>query len=171
MRCRGCDVELVASNWPASRRAKGEYWCRKCLGTKRQRWREMHRERDRLNQRNWLQRNRSRILEQRRLRTLKLKLKVFAHYGTACQCCGQTGEAFLTIDHVNNGGDKHRRELFGTNTGGSAFYRWLVKQNYPKEYQLLCWNCNCGRRINGGICPHRESVSATNRCCAGQETK
>lgn len=23
------------------------------------------------------------------------------------------------------------------------------------RYQLLCFNCNCGRHRNGGVCPHK----------------
>jgi hypothetical protein len=23
------------------------------------------------------------------------------------------------------------------------------------QFQLMCWNCNCGRRLNDGICPHQ----------------
>lgn len=26
--------------------------------------------------------------------------------------------------------------------------------NYPEGYQVLCYNCNCGKSINNGICPH-----------------
>lgn len=38
---------------------------------------------------------------------------------------------------------------------GYDFYRWLRKHSYPKgNFRLLCFNCNCGRELNGGICPH-----------------
>lgn len=46
--------------------------------------------------------------------------------------------------------------------GGDAALRkrrhveWLARHKYPEGFQLLCWNCNCGRAINGGICPHEE---------------
>jgi hypothetical protein len=26
---------------------------------------------------------------------------------------------------------------------------------------VLCWNCNCGRAKNGGICPHHSSSSSS----------
>lgn len=68
---------------------------------------------------------------------------VFAHYGTSCACCGDTEN--LTIDHVNGGGNAHRRELSGRDAaggGGVLFYRWLVKQGFPAGYQTMCRRCN-----------------------------
>lgn len=83
------------------------------------------------------------------------KMKVINHYGGKCACCGENKSAFLTIDHVNNNGNDHRKTMPG---GGSstATYRWIIKNNYPTDLQLLCWNCNCGKQINGGICPHKD---------------
>lgn len=69
----------------------------------------------------------------------------------ACACCGETGLLFLSLDHVNGGGRQHRRE-----TGGGGFYVWLRKNNYPAGFQVLCHNCNLGRELNGGICPHKQ---------------
>lgn len=33
-------------------------------------------------------------------------------------------------------------------------YRWAILNGFPDELQLLCFNCNCGRQRNGGVCPH-----------------
>jgi len=85
------------------------------------------------------------------------KLAAFNAYGGCrCACCGETNPKFLTIDHVFGGGNKHRK----TNNIGN-FYNWLKGQNYPEGYQVLCYNCNCARGHNGGVCPHVEQrVSA-----------
>lgn len=34
-------------------------------------------------------------------------------------------------------------------------YQSLRKQGYSKDLglQVLCWNCDCGRDVNGGVCP------------------
>lgn len=80
----------------------------------------------------------------------RLREKVFDHYGWVCKCCGEIEPAFLTIDHVDNGGTQHRKEI----GGGTCFYRWLIKNNFPEEFQTLCWNCNCGRKLD--ICPHKK---------------
>ena len=82
----------------------------------------------------------------------EIKRMVINEYGGCCSCCGEKEMAFLTIDHVLNNGSKHRKEI-GT---GHNIYNWLVKMNYPKnDYQVLCFNCNQGRYINGGVCPHK----------------
>jgi len=80
-----------------------------------------------------------------------LKDGVIAAYGGKCVCCGETIRQFLTIDHKNGGGTKHREEMFGGATTG--LYRWLKKHNYPPEYQVLCFNCNCAKGFHGE-CPH-----------------
>ncbi len=82
------------------------------------------------------------------------KDKVFNYYGGyVCKCCGETIKCFLTIDHINGGGSKHRKENKG---GGKFTYRWIVKNGFPEGFQVLCFNCNSGRALNGGICPHKE---------------
>ena len=77
-----------------------------------------------------------------------IKKQVFDHYGRICRCCGETIEQFLTIDHINGNGRQHIKEA------GMPLYHWIVKHSFPEDLRTLCWNCNCGRRINGGICPH-----------------
>lgn len=83
---------------------------------------------------------------------------VYGAYGNQCVCCGETNPFFLSIDHVNNDGNKHRRtKLRKDGTPGYSntyLYREIIKNNYPDAYQLLCMNCNMGKQRNGGICPH-----------------
>lgn len=82
----------------------------------------------------------------------KTKQKVFDAYGGAkCACCGEDMLAFLTLDHINNDGNKHRKEINRT-----YIYNWVVKNNFPPLFQVLCYNCNQGKRMNGGICPHKK---------------
>jgi hypothetical protein len=87
------------------------------------------------------------------------KDKVFDLLGHECACCGESEEIFLTLDHVHNDGADHRREL-GSQHGGSStdkVWRWLVKNpDQVDRFQILCYNCNCGRRDNGGVCPHQK---------------
>lgn len=78
--------------------------------------------------------------------------EVLKHYGKRCECCGETAVEFLTIDHINGGGNKHRREL--GNRGGYRFYLWLIRNNYPDGYRVLCFNCNCAIAFSGA-CPHQ----------------
>lgn len=87
----------------------------------------------------------------------QVKEQVFAHYGKQCACCGEDEPIFLTLDHMNNDGADHRRELLpGTPRGASAdaVWRWVVKNDFPDTFQILCFNCNCGKQANG-VCPHQ----------------
>lgn len=80
----------------------------------------------------------------------ELKQTIVNEYGSKCVCCGEKHVEFLTIDHIDGSGGKHRKEV----GSGIKFYRWLVKQNFPKDnYRLLCFNCNCSIG-HSGYCPH-----------------
>src|SRR6267378_97820 len=82
----------------------------------------------------------------------------YAYGGYICACCGETEKRFLSIDHIDGGGNKHRKET-GMKSG-SEFYIWLRLQNYPAGYQVLCYNCNLGKRHNNNVCPHKEKRMA-----------
>lgn len=82
----------------------------------------------------------------------KLKAEVYSHYGSVCSCCGEGNQGFLSIDHVNGGGFQHRRAV----GGGLAILYDIKKRGFPPDFQVLCFNCNLGRQLNGGTCPHRE---------------
>lgn len=92
--------------------------------------------------------------EQRREAHRKQRLAALQAYSNetpSCVCCGEQMLVFLSLDHMNGGGSKQRKE-----TGGGGFYAWLRRHNYPAGFQVLCHNCNLGRQINGGTCPHQE---------------
>jgi hypothetical protein len=80
----------------------------------------------------------------------KCRDRVFNNYGRRCTCCGESDLRLLTIDHINGGGTKQTKEI------GGNFYLWLIKNGFPPYFQVLCHNCNSGREINKGICPHFE---------------
>jgi hypothetical protein len=80
----------------------------------------------------------------------RMRLAVFAAYGGKCECCGEDTYEFLTIDHINGGGRRHREEIGGS---GSSIYSWLRRNNFPAGFQILCMNCNFAAGKFGG-CPH-----------------
>lgn len=86
----------------------------------------------------------------------KIKYEVVKHYSDGkmnCRCCGECEYLFLTVDHINNNGSKERKLHKG---GGHHNYRRLIKLNFPSGYQILCYNCNCGRaRTHDKVCPHK----------------
>lgn len=79
------------------------------------------------------------------------RLETLAAYGGACKCCGEATPEFLAVDHVNNNGAEHRREIGSKNLAG-----WLRKNGFPQEgFQLLCHNCNMAKEFYGeGSCIH-----------------
>lgn len=111
-------------------------------------------------------------LEQKRARSLKWKKKqtaamirsrgdkrklkvIMAYGGLKCQCphgCDITALEFLTIDHIKGGGCKHRKEI------KANILSWLIKNNFPPGFRILCMNCNMslGRR---GYCPHERKAA------------
>lgn len=84
-----------------------------------------------------------------------LKDEVYTAYGGwRCACCGETERSFLTIDHVNQDGAKMRKS--GKHSSPERMYRWLKKKGFPDGYQILCMNCQFGRKHNDGVCPHQK---------------
>ena len=82
----------------------------------------------------------------------KVKEKVLDHYGHVCVCCGETDIRVLGMDHIHGGGKKHREEINCLRS--ISFNRYLIEHNFPDDVQVMCMNCNCGRQVNGGVCPH-----------------
>ncbi len=92
-------------------------------------------------------------------RCLGYKKTVMMYYSNGtmkCACCGETHIEFLTIDHINNDGAKHRKDI--NSGGGHSFYRWLINNNFPQGYRVLCFNCNCSLGMYG-YCPHQKGES------------
>jgi hypothetical protein len=98
------------------------------------------------------------IRNRQRYATQRLKMDVLTHYAgprPRCKCCGEDQILFLTLDHINGGGNAHRRSIFGKKSGN--MYYWIRKNNYPVGFQVLCWNCNCGKR-QLAQCPHQSNM-------------
>ena len=91
------------------------------------------------------------------LRRIALRTAVYEGYGNQCACCGETEHKFLSIDHVNNDGNKDR--AIWRNGVSYTMYRQIIREGFPKRFQLLCYNCNVGKHRNKGICPHQDSCS------------
>lgn len=92
----------------------------------------------------------------------KLKAETFSAYGgPVCACCGESDIRFLSLDHIHNNGADERRAMTGQNRVPSTNqYRALKKAGFPSGYQVLCMNCNWGKRMNGGVCPHQDRLNA-----------
>lgn len=82
---------------------------------------------------------------------LKARMEVLSHYSNGtpkCACCGEQHFEFLSIDHINGGGTKFRKENPGRN-----IYYMIRKEGFPEGYRVLCHNCNLAIGFYGK-CPH-----------------
>jgi predicted restriction endonuclease len=68
---------------------------------------------------------------------------VLAHYGHKCATpgCVEVTKEFLHVDHIDGGGNAHLKEI-----GFGKIFRWLIKNNFPPGFQILCVDCNVEKR-------------------------
>lgn len=84
----------------------------------------------------------------------KRRIEILKHYSKGvprCKCCGEKEMKFLSIDHTKN--DGYKFQIKGKRAAGSSLYQLIKKQNFPKGFQVLCFNCNCAKGFYGK-CPH-----------------
>jgi hypothetical protein len=140
--CSKCTIEKDEKEFYKHKHNKDglNYWCKECTKKFALQWQKDHPEQYKAGNN-----NRAKIDRK------NLKEVVYNHYGNKCACCGETTEEFLTIDHINNDGAKQRK-VIGRKM--QNMYLWIIGNDFPDEFQILCWNCNCGRHKNNGVCPH-----------------
>lgn len=135
--------------------ARNRATCKACWNIKQAEWRQKNLEQWTGLQKKYYRKKVAdpawRALQRVRTRDWWRKLKheaIMAYGGYRCACCGETEPKFMSIDHIENNGAQHRREVWGVS-------RWLKVNGYPKGFQVLCMNCNFGKFMNGGVCPHQ----------------
>jgi len=91
--------------------------------------------------------NKDKNLSKQREYYQSLKKEVLTLYGggkMACTKCGETRIDCLSIDHINGGGNKHRKD--NKTAHGRQFYYQLRKNLRLDTYQTLCMNCQFIKR-------------------------
>jgi len=173
--CRKCPTTLiVGSNCSQSRIDNHDYICNDC-STKvhkdkvsknpdkykghKKKWMDKNPDKIKSYKKNWRDKNKKTIkekaaiygnlpqtIEQRKQYRADIKIKVFTHYcggDVKCNKCPYTDIRALSIDHINGDGSEHRKLI---NKRGIGFYNWLIKNNYPEGFQVLCMNCQFIKR-------------------------
>ena len=95
-------------------------------------------------------------------RRTKMRQDAFRAYSRgvtpSCECCEETEEVFLCLDHPSGNGKEHRAEL-GVPASGAPFFEALHRAGYPPGLRILCCNCNMATRY-GRVCPHQQRRDA-----------
>lgn len=147
--CHKCQRLLPAAAFYVDKRKEVLHnRCKECERAAARAWHKLNPERSLANKRRWGQTEKCKT----GIKTWQLAIKdaVFIAYGGyKCVCCGETEKDFLSLDHVANDGPKMRL-IHGL---GSNMYRWAVKNGFPPIFQVLCRNCQFGKK-KSGICPH-----------------
>ena len=100
----------------------------------------------------WKKKNQIRVNIAHKKYVRKIRIEVINHYGGKCNCCGEKQFEFLCIDHIFGNGNQHRKLI-----SSQALPHFIKKNNYPDEFQILCYNCNAARYIHK-YCPHQKSI-------------
>ena len=97
-----------------------------------------------------------------------IRLKVLQYYSKhlsnsdipCCWCCGESHIEFLAIDHIAG-----RKEMdsesglvklgYSSSMVKTVLSNWIIKNNFPKGFQILCHNCNQAKAVYGK-CPHEK---------------
>lgn len=96
----------------------------------------------------------------------KLRGETIEAYGSKCVCCSQDDPLTLTIDHINQDGNRDKGKSY---RAGTTLYTKLRKWGWPKDrFRLLCMNCNTS--LKWGPCPHENGVPAHRDNLAATQT-
>ena len=138
-RCIRCNKEKQLGEFNKDRNSKDgrTSYCKLCAREKKNIWYQEHKEY---------------AIAYAKQKRKELKAIVHNHYGNKCSCCGESQPEFLTIHHINNDGAKHRKEI---STWTAVMYRWIIDNEFPSSFTLLCFNCNCALQYFG-YCPHKK---------------
>ena len=152
--CTKCGVVKPLDGFRKNRAYHDGYTrqCVECIGDRRRERYHSGPAIERELSKEWATANRERI----QARATERRVRALAMYSDtaepSCACCGEGTLAFLTFEHIAGGGRQHRQR-----TGGGGFLSWLLGER-REGIEVLCMNCNHGRRVNHGVCPHDELV-------------
>lgn len=83
------------------------------------------------------ERNRDEIRSKSREYRQATRNTVLDYYGGVCELCGTNDREVLTVDHIWDDGAAHRKQV-----QASAIFTWLIKNQFPPGFRILCFNCN-----------------------------
>ena len=117
---------------------------------KKSEWKAENREKVLTSKRKYNKKNREKVNRSSTEGRKERRLIVLLHYSNGkpmCACCGNNDYDKLTIDHIIPRSGEHLLK----HMTGSRIYGWLINNNFPDGYQVLCASCNCSKK-SGGSC-------------------
>jgi len=87
------------------------------------------------------------------IKNTKMRLEIISYYTNekmCCQCCNESMLEFLSIDHIIPIAQTKEKRMHGI-----QLYNSIIKNNFPNKYQILCFNCNFGKKHHEE-CPHKK---------------
>ena len=92
-------------------------------------------------------------VKEKRLLERKQAMSHYSNGTMSCACCKESKYEFLVFDHIKGNGNLHRRSL-EKKYDSRHIARYLIKNNFPDGFQVLCYNCNMAKSFYGK-CPHQ----------------
>lgn len=157
--CIKCQIEYPISEFKAEYRKKvnktyAKNICRKCHNIYHRTWAVNFRK-TKAGSPEYAEYVRKRRIQCKKT-TANRRRRIISHYSGGsmrCSWCHEDDYMVLTIDHVNNDGAADRKSGSGS---GIKLYLKLIKNGFPKGFDILCMNCNLAKKLNGGVSPeHR----------------
>jgi hypothetical protein len=106
--------------------------------------------------------NKNKLRLDKRLKVLQTYSKRLSNSNVpCCNCCGQNSHTeFLAIDHI--AGKKQmdsepelRKIGYSSKLDGSTLVKWIIDNDFPVGFQILCTNCNTAKGYSkDNKCPH-----------------
>ena len=104
--------------------------------------------------REWIANNRERYNKAKSIYRFKTKVEVLSLYSETKLCCAICGYDknvdALCLDHINDNGAEHRKELGVSsrgNSSGTTIYERIKALGQLPGLQVLCANCNTIKEI------------------------
>lgn len=145
--CKDCGRILDRDKFA---RPKSGKICKECASQKRSDWGKQNPDRVRASRRKHQSTAVFRLTQSRWAceNRQRKRMIVLRHYSPnlTCQRCEFRDVRALTVDHIDGGGCKHRKEVTGRPHGSLDFYKWIIKNNFPPMFQILCSNCQSIKR-------------------------
>jgi hypothetical protein len=159
------------SQKPEVKAKKREYYQKPEVKVRQKQWSKVHQkeynQRPEVKARHLTRRQRPEVKAKAKLTSDNIRLKVLQVYSKrlsnsdipCCKCCNLNSYiGFLAIDHIEG-----RIEMdsipelvkigYSSKFSNNSLFLWIIKNNFPEGFQILCHNCNTAKGFYGK-CPH-----------------